>query len=86
MLCEKPFAVYAGRGAPADRASPTSASVIVTMASKFRYVDDVADAQATSSTRASLGEPILFENVFASRVPMAGRWNADPAVSPAAAC
>jgi predicted dehydrogenase len=79
VLCEKPFAVTPGEArrliAVAD-----AASVIVTMAAKFRYVDDVHRARDILDSGV-LGEPILFENVFASRVAMAGRWNAQPDIS-----
>jgi predicted dehydrogenase len=50
------------------------------MASKFRYANDVAEAKRILESGA-IGETILFENIFASRVPMGGRWNADPAIS-----
>src|SRR5439155_151048 len=56
------------------------AGVHLAMASKFRYVEDVIRAKAIV-TSGILGEIILFENVFAVRVAMAGRWHADPAVS-----
>jgi len=79
VLCEKPFAVTPGEArrliAVAD-----AASVTVTMAAKFRYVDDVHRARDILVS-GMLGEPILFENVFASRVLMADRWNANPEIS-----
>ena len=79
VLCEKPLAIYPERA----RRIITLADergVLVTMASKFRYANDVAEAKRILESGA-VGETILFENIFASRVPMAGRWNADPAVS-----
>jgi predicted dehydrogenase len=79
VLCEKPFAVTPGEARRLITAAD-KASVVVTMAAKFRYVDDVRRARDILDSGV-LGEPILFENVFASRVAMAGRWNADPAVS-----
>jgi predicted dehydrogenase len=79
VLCEKPFAVKPGE-ARRLIADADAASVIVTMAAKFRYVDDVQRARDIVDS-GILGEPILFENVFASRVSMAGRWNAEPDVS-----
>ncbi|MDQ1467935.1 MAG: hypothetical protein QOH10_2350 [Actinomycetota bacterium] len=79
VLCEKPFAVKPGaaRGLIAEA---DAAAVTVTMAAKFRYVDDVHRARDILDS-GILGEPILFENVFASRVSMAGRWNAVPEIS-----
>jgi len=79
VLCEKPFAVKPGE-ARRLIAEADAASVIVTMAAKFRYVDDVHRARDILDS-GILGEPILFENVFASRVSMAGRWNAEPDIS-----
>jgi predicted dehydrogenase len=79
VLCEKPFAVKPG-DARRLIAEADAASVIITMAAKFRYVDDVQRARDIVDS-GLLGEPILFENVFASRVSMAGRWNAEPEVS-----
>ncbi len=79
VLCEKPLAIYPER-ARRLIAHADERGVLVTMASKFRYAADVAEAKRILDSGA-LGEAILFENIFASRVPMDGRWNADPAVS-----
>ena len=79
VLCEKPVSI-----------DPESARIICararenktafTMASKFRYAEDVVRAHQITCS-GILGEILLFENVFMSYVDMAGRWNADPAVS-----
>jgi predicted dehydrogenase len=79
VLCEKPFAIKPG-AARRLIAEADAASVVVTMAAKFRYVDDVHRARDILDS-GILGDPILFENVFASRVSMAGRWNARPDIS-----
>jgi predicted dehydrogenase len=79
VLCEKPFAIKPG-AARRLIAEADAASVVVTMAAKFRYVDDVHRARDILDS-GILGEPILFENVFASRVSMGGRWNARPDIS-----
>ncbi|MBK8978354.1 MAG: Gfo/Idh/MocA family oxidoreductase [Planctomycetes bacterium] len=79
VLCEKPLATdvaAARRMLDAARA----ADRLLVMASKFRFVADVDRARELLDAGA-VGTPLLYENVFCAPVPMAGRWNADPAVS-----
>jgi predicted dehydrogenase len=79
VLCEKPFAVDLAAARELAAASE-SAGTLLTMASKFRYVQDVIRAKSIL-TSGILGDIILFENVFASRAKMSNRWNSDPALS-----
>ena len=51
-----------------------------TMASKFRYVEDVKKAHAIVQS-GILGDLIMFENTFAGHVDMRNRWNSDPTIS-----
>jgi predicted dehydrogenase len=79
VLCEKPFAVDLNE-ARALAAASEQHHTLLTMASKFRYVQDVIRAKSILAS-GILGDIILFENVFASRAKMSDRWNSDPAIS-----
>jgi predicted dehydrogenase len=79
VLCEKPFTLDSDAARRLLGLAERS-GVQVTMASKFRYVDDVVRAKSIVAS-GTLGEIILFENAFTSRVDMAPRWNSDPAVA-----
>jgi predicted dehydrogenase len=79
VLCEKPFAVDLAAARELAAASEAN-HTLLTMASKFRYVQDVIRAKSILAS-GILGDIILFENVFASRAKMSNRWNSDPAVS-----
>jgi predicted dehydrogenase len=79
VLCEKPLSIEL---ASASTMLLTAAQngVILTMASKFRYAEDVVKAR--EFVQAGLvGELLLVENVFTSYVDMSKRWNSDPAIS-----
>jgi len=74
VLCEKPLSIsLQDAEAMADAAS--AAERVLMMASKFRYVGDIVKAKAILQS-GILGEIILLENGFCSRVDMKRRWNA----------
>lgn len=79
VLCEKPFSVDSRRAQQMLDAAQKS-GVILTMASKFRYVRDVVRAKSMVAS-GILGDLISLENTFASRVDMAARWNSRPEIS-----
>jgi predicted dehydrogenase len=79
VLCEKPLSTSlesAQRMLECARAH----GVLLTMASKFRYVSDIRMAKALVDVRA-IGDLVFVENAFTSRIDMTRRWNADPEVS-----
>jgi predicted dehydrogenase len=79
VLCEKPLAIDVATARELATASEANGTVL-TMASKFRYVQDVLRAKSILAS-GILGDVILFENVFAARAEMLNRWNSDPAIS-----
>ena len=79
VLCEKPLAVSPNEAQRMVAAAERS-SAALTMASKFRYAQDVVQAKSLVASGV-IGEVILLENSFTSRVEMKHRWNSDPTIS-----
>ena len=79
VLCEKPFALTPG-SARRMTAAAREANKVITMASKFRHVEDVVRAKSLIASGV-LGEVVLAENAFTSRIDMARRWHSDPEIS-----
>jgi predicted dehydrogenase len=79
VLCEKPIAVdlATARGLAA-LAEETGTPL--TMATKFRFVDDVQQTRSLIAEGA-LGDIIKIEVSFAGRVDMGGRWNSRPEIA-----
>jgi predicted dehydrogenase len=79
VLCEKPVSLD-GESARLVRKRARDNRTAFTMASKFRYVEDVMRAHNIVSS-GILGQIVLFENTFMSHVDMSNRWNAVRAIS-----
>lgn len=72
VLCEKPLAINSTEASQMVKAAQQN-GVLLMMASKFRYVEDVIQAKAIVDS-GILGDIILYENVFCSKVDMQNRW------------
>lgn len=79
VLCEKPLAIGSTEAASMLAAAERSGNLF-TMASKFRFVDDVLKAKSIVES-GILGEIILLENTFTGYVDMTKRWNSNPSIS-----
>ena len=79
VLCEKPLTTNV---ADAEKmiAAAEKAGVLFTMASKFRYCDDVIKAKGILASGV-LGDVLQFENAFTAKVDMSKRWNSQAEIS-----
>jgi predicted dehydrogenase len=79
VLCEKPFAI--GRSnAYAMAETAKRCGRVLTMATKFRFVNDLTIARDAIAA-GKIGTLYRIENTFASPVDMSGRWNLNPQAS-----
>jgi predicted dehydrogenase len=79
VLCEKPIAIDLVSAIDMIETAHRE-DTLFTMASKFRYVEDMVYAKQLI-TSGVLGDILLFENTFAGHVDMTKRWNSNPVVS-----
>ncbi len=79
VLCEKPLSIDSHSARLMAHAARRTGAVL-TMASKFRFVEDVVRARSLVNSGV-IGEIVQAENSFMARTDMASRWNSEPALS-----
>ncbi|HYV86299.1 MAG TPA: Gfo/Idh/MocA family oxidoreductase [Patescibacteria group bacterium] len=79
VLCEKPLTIQSEQ-ARSLVALSRERDLLLMMASKFRYVDDIIKAKAIIES-GILGRIVMYENSFCSKISMQDRWNADRGIS-----
>ena len=75
VLCEKPLCLSVSEAKAMIETAETS-NIVFTMATKFRYCEDVVKAKAIIASGV-LGEIVQFENAFTAKVDMSKRWNSN---------
>jgi predicted dehydrogenase len=79
VLCEKPFAINT-RCASRMVEAAEKAGRYLTMASKFRFVEDVSKAKELVE-QGVVGHMVMAEIAFCARADMRSRWPSDPAIA-----
>jgi predicted dehydrogenase len=79
VLCEKPVAINLEQAQKMFHVAQVTGAKL-TMASKFRHVDDVRAAKSLVDS-GIVGEVVLFENIFTANVDMRHRWNSQPEIA-----
>jgi predicted dehydrogenase len=79
VLCEKPLCLSVAEAKAMIETAETR-EVVFTMATKFRYCEDVVKAKAILASGV-LGEIVQFENAFTAKVDMSRRWNSDKEIA-----
>ena len=79
VLCEKPLCLSISEAKQLIETAENT-GVKFTMASKFRYVEDVVKAKSLVASGV-LGDVIQFENSFTANVDMSKRWNSRREIS-----
>lgn len=79
VLCEKPLCLSVAEAKQMIETAEQT-KVVFTMATKFRYCEDVVKAKAIIASGV-LGEIVQFENAFTAKVDMSKRWNSDKEIS-----
>lgn len=79
VLCEKPLCLSVSEAKEMIETAEKT-GVVFTMATKFRYCEDVVKAKAILASGV-LGDIVQFENAFTAKVDMSSRWNSDAEIS-----
>lgn len=79
VLCEKPLCLSVAEAKQMIETAEKT-GVVFTMATKFRYCEDVVKAKSILASGV-LGEVVQFENAFTAKVDMSKRWNSDKEIS-----
>ncbi|HEY0428743.1 MAG TPA: Gfo/Idh/MocA family oxidoreductase [Pyrinomonadaceae bacterium] len=79
VLCEKPLCLSVAEAKQMIETAEQT-NVTFTMATKFRYCEDVVKAKSILAS-GILGEIVQFENAFTAKVDMSKRWNSNKEIA-----